>query len=666
MLMAEGPSVQIERKPEKAAQPAEVKFVLPFEPERLRGFIDGLARPENPPTTAAPAASNVIATAELIAFLQKGRPRKDDPNLELYNRAIATFANDGKVESAILTIGELHLASIRNLHAVLMGGEKLEGRDAETIYLHLRSINEDLDSGGRNFLKDDDRRILYLREKIPMVGIMNAISTGEAIVSAPTELYRPAEKVQLPPIKVSLQDILANLHPIEGLGSLPVLTYSAEVPSTVLSMFTATVDDPDAQAKAQAAMNGVAAGYAVLINSPDDSGAATRASQMIYDALSKIPADKVIWASEAFTKALGCFKSGNLKGGLDLMAGEPAMDAIYDGLKNTYTLTISERALSVFKGGTTFRYEFDSKVNAYQEYQKEGKRWSLLPLAIGMALYYESLDLVGQLTQLKASRDAQGALTVTPENTAITGKGTAATAIPQATFGTILWKKPVEFTFYCTVGYRKYDLGKDITLEDGTTKSLDVGKEGAFLGIYGIDANVSKAFGALDKPIFRVGRIPVGFERAGVANVGEKFNPIAYMTFSSLMMEKNQWRVQLFVKPEVRYLLKQFSTGLEIKPEATYQPAGKNVTFFGAPVFRFEWNYGNSSYVYDLRAMLGTRFLEGTQVYLDFARTAEMNADVGRGMPSGWTAALKADINISSFFRKNREGKLGGLKPSRK
>jgi len=665
MLMVNSPSVQIEKKPEKAAQPAQVAFVLPFEADRVRNFLAQATKTDKAPATAASEASNVMAAAELIAFLQKGQPKKTDPNLELYNLAISTLTKDGKAESAITAAMALHMRSVNNLHALLRSGETLEDKDARAIVSHVDSINDDLETGSHNFLKDETWAIAYMREKRQLMGISNAITTGEMEATA-TELNVAAEKIQLPPIKVSLQDILSNLHPIEGIGSLPILTYTPGLSSMVLSTFTQTLDDPEAEANARAAMDGLAAGYAVLTNSPNDSGAATHASQAIYDAFSKVPADKVLWTSDAFNQAMAKFKDGKLTEGLVLLAGDNAMSSIYDALNNTYTLTISERALSVLKGGTTFRYEFDSKVNAYQEYQKEGKKWAFLPLGIGMALYYETLDLVGQLTQLKASRDAQGALTVTPENTALAGTGQAASIIPQATFGTMLWRKPVEFTAYCTVGYRKWEMGTEIQLEDGTTKKLDVGKEGMYVGIYGIEANVSKAFGALQKPIFKIGNHPVGFERAGLANVAGQFNPIAYVTFSSLMAEKNQWRVQLFAKPELRYLLKQFSTALEIKPEATYQPEGKNVTFFGAPVFRFEWNYANSSYVYDMRAMLGARFLEGTQVYLDFAHTGEVGAGVGRGMPSGWTAGLKADIAISSFFNKAKEGKLGDIKPSRK
>lgn len=662
MLMSEGPSVQIEKKPQKV-QPAPAEFVLSFEADRVRNFL-AQATKTAPPETTQSAASNVIAAAELIAFLQKGKPKKDDPNLAIYNTALSTLAKDGKVESAINAAMTLHMRNINNLHALLVGGAKLVGNEAEIIDSHFKSINEDLDTGSRNFLKDESWRIAYMREKMQMTGVSNVHRTGEMDV-LPSELDQAAEKVQLPPMNVSLQDILENLYPIQGISSLPILAYSPALSWTAISLFSTQVDDPNAQTNAQTGMNGLAASYAVLINSPNDAGAISRASTALYDAFNKIPPAKEIWSSSTFTTAMADLKAGKLKDGLDLMAGDKDLNSVYAALNNMYTLTISERALSVMKGGATFRYEFASKINAYDEYTKEGKKWAFLPLGIGMALYYETLDLVGQLAQLQTTVDANGNPVVTTQNTALSGRGQAVTMIPQATFGTQLWRKPVEFIVYCTVAYQKWEMGTQISLVDGTTQPLNVGQGGVYLGIYGIDANFSKAFGALEKPIFKIGQHPVGIERGGVANVGGQFNPIAYITFSSLMAEKNQWRVQLFAKPELRYLLRQFTTGLEIKPEATFQPEGKNVTFFGAPVFRFEWNYANSSYVYDMRAMLGARFLEGTQVYLDFARTGEVGAGIGKGMPGGWTMGLKADIAISSFFNK-KEGKLGELKPSKK
>ena len=411
------PRPKLRRKPETKAP--ELLLIT----NRLPRRIDDPLHPLNPPKTET-LAGNTLKIDELLQLMRSPRPKEGDPMREVYDTLLTTLEEKEGVkgtEEAVTYLENSFSGAIQNLHR-----RASKPKDMGVYEADVRRLLGKIKTGLRENNPD------YEAYK-PIWNDVNALwRLSEGVLGAPiiarTDIPTAAEAL---PIELMIEDM----------GPVQLLSSKKNESVVMLNADTTPMLDRLCGGKevAQNLANKTGNAYATLTNHPDDPGMISRASDELLIALSQLPEGKEMRESAGYNDAIdllsGCASAGCLRSALEMLSKETAFNTLFNEMNNMYIVSVDQRAVAVFRAGVTVRYQFDKNVGVFREYLEGSRTGGFSPrlLSLALGLYYEYLNLSGQLQELQFERGPEGEVILTEaERKKLTGAGHALTPCPTA------------------------------------------------------------------------------------------------------------------------------------------------------------------------------------------------------------------------------------------
>ncbi len=627
----------------------------------IAGRTDRPTHPSRAPTARA-SVNNSLRIAQIHQVLLGGRPAESDPMRRVYDQAIVRLGEGEGREGALGYAQRALVASLQRL-------QELQPQDAAALGDNATAFRTMLQRISRGASADEEgysEFASHLAMLTALLGVTEGVSTDAQ--TGPREVDEAARATALPIIEVPMHD-LGNITLLSRGSQESVVAINATPGLEMSAIF-------GDQAAAQAGVNAIANGYAVLANHPNDAAALRTAATALFNALSAIPSEREIWQRPGFQDAMRKLQSGDLSGGLQSLAGESTLNSIFQSLNNLYVISVNQRAVAIFRAGVTVRYEFDQNMQAFQEYMRGTRHGGFEPRFIwtSLGLYYEYLAMSGQLQQLQVDPQTQELRTV--GRTRLSGTGHSVGLRPEIAIGTGVggesWAVPMEIVIGATViPHQEWSMSGQVAMTDGSTETLEVGDSGAMLGLTSVEVRFPGQEG--NRGIVRLSRVGLGvvptLEQApGGDTTGVLMNPLAYITMEGNWMEGNRVRLQSTITPQYSYFLRQHRVGGDIRPLNLSVYAGEEGQhrFFAGPGLRYDYNFGNTVHTFEGYLGLGYSYRRMFQVDLRGGYLGEVGGEEVDRLPGTPFGGLNLQFNIGEFFRPSpTEGSVRRATPRR-
>jgi hypothetical protein len=624
-----------------------------YSADQLVGFLDIIAgrtdRPTHPSRapTARAAVNNSLRIWQIHQVVMGERPAEGDPMRRVYDQAIARL---GEGEGRNAAIGYLQRALVASLQRL----QELQPQDTAALGDNAAACRTMLQRLNRGAAADEtgyDEFVPHLSMLTSLLGVTEGVAADAQV--GPREVDQAARATALPIIEMPMHD-LGNITLLSRGSSESVVAINATPGPTTTALFG------DA-ATAQAGVNAIANGYAVLANHPNDAAAQRAAATALFNALSAIPSGREIWERPGFQDAMRKLQSGDLSGGLQSLAGESSLNSVFQSLNNLYVISVNQRAVAIMRAGVTVRYEFDENMQAFQEYMRGTRHGGFEPRFIWTALgmYYEYLAMSGQLQQLQVDPATSELRTVGRQR--LTGSGHSVGLRPEIAIGTGVggenWSTPMEIVIGATViPYQQWSMSGNVAMTDGSTETLEVGDEGAMLGLTSVEVRFPGQEG--NRGTVRLSRVGVGVvptleQDAAGETSGVLMNPLAYITMEGNWMEGNRVRLQSTITPQYSYFLRQHRVGADIRPLnlSVYSGEEGQHRFFVGPGLRYDYNFGNQVHTFEGYLGAGYSYRRQFQIDLRGGYLGEAGGNEVDRLPGTPFGGLNMQFNIGEFFR---------------
>lgn len=556
----------------------------------------------------------------------------EDKRGTVYDSALKKLGNGDK-NDALTTLASSLRTALERCESLKPKKEADYGEFSTQFHAMLVNI-------GKGIAEDQKEIYTYLRPAVnPVTSLIRTFEGGE-VKSEVRKQDTVASAEALPIIVPPIQD-LGPIILVDNTKDESVVTINGAPPSVLVALF-------GNEAQAQSAVNAIAGAYATMANHPDDLTSQRDAAQKLYEALNNIPSGREIWQRPGFQSAMRSLQNGDLQGGLRELAGESAFNSALSSLNNLYVISVSSRAVSVMRAGLTIRYEFEKNLQAFEEFRRLAAKDKFEPRVIWMALglEYSYYIMSGQLSQIQMVAGPNGEQSLQKVGgKKIDGYGHRLGVTPQLAVGTSFWGQPTEIVLHVTTGYDTNEVVANIQSDDGSSQSLRVGSEGMFLGVTGIETRFRGKEGNINV---------IRMENIGLGNVGTKFNPLAYVTFSGNWAETNTLRIQTLLTPQYSYFLEQHRAGGLLRPiDLTFQ-THKDWTLYGGPGFRYEYNVDNQVNTYDVHGSVGVRYQRKVAIDLQAGYVTEAGGDESQRIPSTPFGTVNVTLNLPELFMRER------------
>ncbi len=595
-------------------------------------MIDILANPSgstlmNPAKVNSPRISAKIS----LEIWEIMRIVSEDKKGTVYDAAVRKLGGGDK-NDALTSLASGLRTSLERCESLKPKGKSDYGEFAPSFQVMLTSIE-------RGVAEDEKQIYTYLRPAVNAVTALMRTFEGGEVTSQVRIVDEVSSTEALPIVVPPLQD-LGPIILVDNDKNESVVTINGEPPTVLVTLF-------GDEANAQTAVNAIASAYATMANHPNDLAKQREAAQDLYNALNNIPSGREIWQRPGFQAAMRSLQSGDLQGGLQSLAGESAFNAAFANLNNLYVISVSSRAVAVMRAGLTIRYEFDKNLQAFEEFRRLAEKGKFEPRVIWMALglEYSYYLMSGQLSQLQSTRSDTGEIGLQRVGgRRLTGVGHRLGVTPQVAVGTSFWGQPTEIVLHMTTGYDTNQVSATIQNEDGSSQELKVGSDGMFLGVVGIETRFRGKEGNINT---------IRMENIGVGNVGTKFNPLAYVTFSGNWAETNTLRIQTLLTPQYSYFLEQHRPGATLRPLDLTFAGHRDWTVYGGPGFKYEYNVDTQNNTYDVHGSVGVRYQRRAALDFRMGYVTEAGGDELQRIPSTPYGSLNLTLNLPELFRSN-------------
>lgn len=640
---------KMKRKPEAKTRAQELLILVNRFPLR----IDDPLHPLNPPKTDA-LADNTLKIDELLQLMRGTRPKEGDPMRKVYDTLLTTLEKNEGVsgkDDVIKYVENSLSGAIRNLRRRAAKPEDMGAHKSDVHKLLNRIRN------GMKGNKPDYEAYKPIWNDVNLLWRTSREGFRPPVV-ARTDIPTAAEAVPLIELMV------------EDLGPVQLLSSKKDETVAMLNADTTPILDRLCGGKeiAQNLVNKTGSAYATLSNHSDDPDMIRKAADELRDALGQLPEGREMRESAGYNTAMellsGCASAECLRAALEALSKETAFNTLFSEMNNMYIVSVDQRAIAIMRMGVTVRYQFDKNVAAFQEYREGSRKGGFSPrlLSLALGLYFEYLNLSGQLQELMFERAAGGEITLNEvERKKLTGEGFSLLARPAMSLGTSAWDNPMVVVIHATFGYRQWELGTDVPMEDGTTRRISVGDEGAVIGFLGTEFQFPGKTG--ERAIIRLESI--GFGLAGAGGFEELLNPLAYLTVSGRLYKDKKLELGVFLRPEYGYILKHHTVGARLTPALTYQ-VSKKLGIRGAAGFSYQFIIRpehkekevalptEKSHIYEAFGELGLKYTEALKFKL---RAGYIGSPEELLVPSGPTISLEAEITPGVWFRSKEKEK---------
>jgi hypothetical protein len=582
---------------------------------------------------------------EILRIVQGDRPPETSRNRKVYDAAIAKLGEEGGRDGALTYLQRALIGSLQRLQELKPEGPEDLGDNAAP----LRNMLEQVNKGAAADKEGFDVIAPHLSLITALLGVTEGVPTDAQ--SGPRETDTAARAQPLPIIEMPVHD-LGPIHLLSRSDTESVVAVNADAGPTTIALF-------GSQEQAQTAVNAIAGGYATLANHPNDAARQREAATALFNALSAIPNEREIWSSASFQDAMRRLEAGDLEGGLQALSTETSLNSVFQSLNNMYVVSVNQRAVAIFRAGVTVRYEFDQNMQAFQEYMRGSRKKGFEPRFIWLALgmYYEYLAMSGQLQQLQVNAQTGELNTIGTQK--LQGSGHVISLKPEVAIGTGVggesWAQPIEIVLHSTIiPYEKWSIEGNVAMEDGSTQRLEIGDEGAMIGLTGIEVRFPGQEG--ERGIVRLSRVGAGVVPTVQQQGGETSvlaNPLAYLTVEGNWLEGNKVRLQTLVTPQYAYFLRQHQAGGDIQPLNTAIYAGeegKHRFNFGLG-FRYEYSMGNQVHTMEGYGTFGYAYRRTMEIGLRGGYITEAGGDEMSHIPDSPFGSLNLQLNIGELFR---------------
>jgi hypothetical protein len=598
----------------------------------------GPTHPTNAPTVLA-AGANALKISQILEIVRGSRPAESDPRRQVYDAAVQTLG-EGNRNEALAFLVRSHAASIHRLAELVNQGNSISenGPQLETM---LARIDRGIGQGESGYGE-------YETVGSDVTALLRTIRGG-AMQEAPRAQDVATGRRQLPLIETPLRDF-GPVHLLSSSASESVVAVNATVTPTTSSLF-------GGEDVARQAMGALGNAYATLANHPNDLAAQQAAAHTLQQALSQIPSGKEIWNASVhphFAAAMTALSAGNLQQGLTELTQETALNSVFGSLNNLYVISVNQRAISVMRAGVTVRYEFDQNMEAFTEYIRGSRQGQFEPRLLWMALglYYERLLVSGELRQYAVQTGAGGAGTLSQVGSQrLTGTGDVFSVTPQVALGASAWGNPMQIIFHCNLGYQQYELGANVQSPGGPAQRVSVGDNGAYIGIWGVEAQFPGREGQ---------RSMIRMNRADIGAVGSPQNFFASISFEGNWVEGNVMRIRSEVTPQYSYFLEQHRVGADIRPADFQIQIHPEWTLFFGPGFRYDYNATTQAHYLEGYGTIGFRFDRGVALDLRGGFLGEIGGPEGQRVPSTPYGSLNLTITPQLWGRDRTERRITG------
>ncbi|MBU0532348.1 hypothetical protein KKB44_02535 [Candidatus Micrarchaeota archaeon] len=591
----------------------------------------------HPTRAEAPAilVDNALRIQELMELVRGERPAEGNAMRGTYDEAVRVLGEGQGRDAALQALDRMLIGVFQTLEQRIRDGDITDragfGASVDRFEQLLNSINAGIDT-------DPDRYLAY-DPHINTITSLLTVLQGGSIGAGVREQDEATGQRALPFIDMPLHD-LGAIHLISSTDDETIVTVNAEVTPVLTSMF-------GGQDIAQNSLNQLANAYATLTNHPNDLSQHQQAANLLYEALNQIPQDKEIWNSSVhphFTAAMEALQRGDLRTALSELTQETSFNAVYGQLNNFYTISVNQTAVAVMRAGVTVRYEFPDNMQRFEEFMAGAREGTLEPAFIWLALglHYEYLLMSGQLQQFQLELGGEEPTLTQVGSTPLSGTGNVFRVRPEIAIGAGAWGHPIEIVLHADIGYREWAMGADIEMQDGSTQRLEIGDDGAFIGLWGVEVRFPGRTGE---------RSRIRLERVGLGAVGHPENALAYLTLSGTWTEGNVMRIQSFVTPQYSHFLRQHRVGGDIRPaDFTFQLDPQWSLYFG-PGLRYEYNIGNDSHTFEAYMGAGFRFDRGVELDLRGGYIEGVGGPEGERVPGTGFGGLNLTLTPADWFR---------------
>ncbi len=587
--------------------------------------------PTNAPN-AQSQAQYAVRIGELITLMRGDRPPEGDARRAVYDEAIRVLGEGNGRDGAVAYLVRSHIAAIRRTHELAQGGGTL-GDQAQPLERTLVPIDAGIGQGEAQYSS-------YETIGTEIAALIRT-SRGGALAQAPRAEDQAATRQSLPLIETQLRD-MGPIHLLSSSANESLVAVNASSTPALNSMF-------GGESNAVGAMTSLGNAYATLTNHPNDIAAQTAAAQALHQSLSQIPSNKEIWNSSVhphFAAAMAALSRGDLRTGLAELSQEPALNAVYGQLNNLYVISVNQRAIAVMRAGVTVRYEFDRNMEAFTEFLRGSREGEFQPrvLWLALGLHYEYLLMSGQLRQFEVTPGAAGEAGGVRQvgSRRLEGTGHVIGVTPQIGIGASAWGNPMEIVLHANVGYRAWEIGADVADQTGTTQRVQVGDQGAYLGVTGVEVRFPGREGQ---------RAPVRMSRIGAGIVGAPTNVYANISFEGNWLEGNTMRIRSEITPQYSYFLEQHRVGAELRPADFTWQINPNWSLFFGPGFRYDYNITGGTHTLDGFGAFGFRFDRGVSVDIRGGYLGEVGGPEEQRIPASPYGSLNITITPGAWFK---------------
>jgi hypothetical protein len=606
-------------------------------------------------------AANAVRTWNAMQLIQKPKPVKTDINLDVYT--VASTLGAKKLQTTF--------ADMIDALATKVKSKADAGNDADA----LRAILTEIQKGSSSTYSMYKPYLDEIGDLRALLG--GATPTAQQIPTKSQVGGAPATIVIPPPEyyhgAIYVQDATTSSRTAQfGLPQTP-----SELADKMNSL-------SDAQAIMQAFVNI----YQYQANTDPGmtgEGAAAQA-QALYNALSKLPSTDDLWSSGNFKTAMQNLKNGNLAAGMALLRNETVFNSsdFSNAIQNLFLVTINPRSLTTQQYGMKVKWNFDDNQDMFLNYirgptqYKEGTGKNELSIGktqvmgfqpkalyVALAMHYAALSISGQWNQMQYNPNSlQSPLTVTGNRGQMAGKGQVIEGTASASMGVGLLNQPMEIVLNVSGGYKEWNINSmQGTLSDGTKFTIPpLSDKTGYLGIVSLDINFLDKEGENSRfqilPPAAIGGGIVGTQLAP----GQKVpNAFGYVMFSATSADKNSWRVQTYVTPEVSYLMRELRVGGQFTP-AQFIHATENYVLSMGALSKYEYNVKN--YVSTMEVSANTRYV-GTvfNFPLDVIARAGYATEFGGAQPDQVKGGAFLNLDLTIPFGRSP---LSGVKVKKK
>ncbi len=480
-------------------------------------------------------ADNWLQVNELRELLLSGQPQTGDPKRAVYDSMVQTYGSRDAALTAVTS------ASVSGLAALKAGARATSdlGNSRDAVAAALLRIDTGIGEGDTNYSAFEHGN--------DVACVLRMARGGEACATyaGPRPQDPPITRAHVPLIE--LQPMLpSSVFLLNGLSRSQIYVLDGATTTTLNSLF-------GGQGNAQGAVNALGNAYATMANYPGDATRQAQAAQALHDALSRIPGGREIWSRPEFNAAMQALARGDLRGGLDHLSRETALNAIYQNLTNMHQLNLTPLAVARWRASLGFRFPERNNIGEFMDYRggPEGQAYAWDVLHYDVAFNYTNLLLNFSDTILTVN-PATNTLVPVTSPVRVEGTGHAFDLMGGVTWGGSIFSQPVESTLSGRLGYMYWNVDHGFVINN-QRQTLDV-SGGQPFGELRFNADFVGYTGRTAP--FRLTRVGIGtFD----------LYPFLYFTVTGKWFESNSLRIETSLTPQYQFFWGQSADGLADK-----------------------------------------------------------------------------------------------------